>query len=106
VAGNAWSFRLVWLRPLLVLPAAVVNDTFRVLRPSLVGRRRTGGFERLLLSAGAGDDSGAQGRRALATVLISASPGTVVADVEPESGALLLHKLGDSGFGFEEIVSQ
>ncbi|HUJ64450.1 MAG TPA: hypothetical protein VLX59_02865, partial [Acidimicrobiales bacterium] len=44
--------------PLLVLPAAVVNDTFRVLRPSLVGRRRTGGFERLLLSAGAGDDSG------------------------------------------------
>jgi multisubunit Na+/H+ antiporter MnhE subunit len=88
--------RPAWLRWLLPVPVAVLTDSVRVLgvaAGALVGRRiPDGDLRRVTLPR---DDSAEdwQNRQAAAVVLVSASPGTVVIDVDPDSGEALVHEL-------------
>jgi multisubunit Na+/H+ antiporter MnhE subunit len=90
------SPRAAWLRWLLPVPVAVLADSARVLAVAagaLVGRRiPEGDLRRVTLprdrSAGAW-----QNRQAAAVILVSASPGSVVLDVDVDSGEALVHVL-------------
>jgi multisubunit Na+/H+ antiporter MnhE subunit len=90
------SPRAAWLRWLLPVPVAVLADSARVLAVAagaLVGRRiPEGDLRRVTLprdrSAGAW-----QNRQAAAVILVSASPGSVVLDVDVDSGEALVHAL-------------
>ena len=90
------SPRAAWLRWLLPVPVAVLADSVRVLAVAagaLVGRRiPEGDLRRVTLprdrSAGAW-----QNRQAAAVILVSASPGSVVLDVDVDSGEALVHAL-------------
>jgi multisubunit Na+/H+ antiporter MnhE subunit len=83
------------LRWLAVLPASILLDAVRVLalpwRPR--ARSAAGTFRRLPLGA-PGDSPAAVGRRATAAVLLSSTPGAFVVDVDPGSGAALVHAVG------------
>jgi multisubunit Na+/H+ antiporter MnhE subunit len=90
------SPRAAWLHWLLPVPVAVLADSARVLAVAagaLVGRRiPEGDLRRVTLprdrSAGAW-----QNRQAAAVILVSASPGSVVLDVDVDSGEALVHVL-------------
>jgi multisubunit Na+/H+ antiporter MnhE subunit len=53
-----------------------------------------------------GDDMRWAGRQAVATVVVSATPGTVVVDVEDATGVMRLHALGSGAPSMEEVVSR
>jgi multisubunit Na+/H+ antiporter MnhE subunit len=88
--------RAAWLRWLLPVPVAVLTDSARVLgvaAGALIGRRiPDGDLRRVSLPR---DDSADdwQNRQAAAVVLVSASPGTVVLDVDADTGRALVHEL-------------
>jgi multisubunit Na+/H+ antiporter MnhE subunit len=90
------SPRAAWLRWLLPVPVAVLADSARVLAVAagaLVGRRiPEGDLRRVTLprDRSAGDW---QNRQAAAVILVSASPGSVVLDVDVDSGEALVHAL-------------
>jgi multisubunit Na+/H+ antiporter MnhE subunit len=90
------SPRAAWLRWLLPVPVAVLADSARVLAVAagaLVGRRiPEGDLRRVTLprDRSAGDW---QNRQAAAVILVSASPGSVVLDVDVDSGEALVHVL-------------
>jgi multisubunit Na+/H+ antiporter MnhE subunit len=52
------------------------------------------------------DEQDWQNRQAAATVLVSASPGTVVLDLDADSGEMLLHSLGSGRPHVEEAVQR
>jgi multisubunit Na+/H+ antiporter MnhE subunit len=83
------------LRWLAALPWSIVLDTGRVLalpwRPR--ARASVGEFRRMRIGP-PGESSGAVGRRAMAAVLLSATPGGYVVDVDPASGTALVHAVG------------
>ena len=88
--------RPAWLRWLLPVPVAVLADSVRVLgvaAGALVGRRiPDGDLRRVTLPRDDARDDW-QNRQAAAVVLVSASPGTVALDVDPETGQALVHEL-------------
>ena len=90
------SPRAAWLRWLLPVPVAVLADSARVLRiaaGALIGRRiPEGDLRRVTLPRDADDDAW-QNRQAAAVVLVAASPGSVVLDIDPDSGEALVHEL-------------
>jgi multisubunit Na+/H+ antiporter MnhE subunit len=98
---RAWPARRGWLRWAIHLPGAVLRDSARLLRGVPDGALR-----RVPLA----DDS--PSTRAAATVLVSASPGTLVLDDDVEGdvegddtgGALLVHALTDDVSGVERAV--
>lgn len=93
--GREWRPRLRWFRALVLLPGAIIQDTARVLtRPSSLGTRR------------AVPVSSDEAHRALATVAVSATPGTVVLDDSPEHAELLVHALVPGGSRLERSVRQ
>jgi multisubunit Na+/H+ antiporter MnhE subunit len=104
VAGNAWRLRPAWLGPLALLPVAIVTDTAQVLWAAV--RRRPVEFSEKTLAQGRGENSLAAGRRALATLILSASPGTFVTDTDVDSGSVLVHKYAWRGPQLDEVLSR
>ena len=99
--------RAAWLRWLPPVPVAVVADTVRVLGLAagvLVGRRIPEGDVRRVQLRRDRDDQQWQNRQAAAAVLVTTSPGTVVLDVDPDSGAMLVHDLGGGRPSLEDVV--
>jgi multisubunit Na+/H+ antiporter MnhE subunit len=91
-SGQAWAFRPRWLASVAALPATIVGDTGRVFAAAV--RRDAGRFAHLDVRDAAGDRPAACARRAAATLLASATPASVVVDVQPETGAATMHLLG------------
>jgi multisubunit Na+/H+ antiporter MnhE subunit len=88
--------RPAWLRWSLPVPVAVLTDSVRVLAVAagaLLGRRIPDGDLRRVALPRDRDATDWQNRQAAAVVLVSASPGTVVLDVDPDSGEALVHEL-------------
>jgi multisubunit Na+/H+ antiporter MnhE subunit len=88
--------RTAWLRWLLPVPVAVLADSVRVLgaaAAALVGRRIPQGDLRRVTLPRDDSDRDWQNRQAAAVVLVSASPGSVVLDIDPDSGETLVHEL-------------
>jgi multisubunit Na+/H+ antiporter MnhE subunit len=83
------------LRWLAALPWSIALDTGRVLvlpwRPR--ARASAGEFRRIHIGP-PGDTPGAVGRRAMAAVLLSATPGAYVVDLDPGAGTALVHAVG------------
>jgi multisubunit Na+/H+ antiporter MnhE subunit len=104
-AGNAWTFRLRWFRAAWLLPPAIVKDVIQVLSLVRPGRQGTGRFAPLAISEGDGEGSRPQGRRALSTLLVTSTPGTIVIDIEPDTGRALVHEVGPGRSQLEEAVA-
>jgi multisubunit Na+/H+ antiporter MnhE subunit len=88
--------RPAWLRWLLPVPVAVLADSVRVLGVAggvLLGRRIPDGELRRVTLPRDPDPADWQNRQAAAVVLVSASPGTVVLDVDADTGEALVHDL-------------
>ena len=101
--------RAAWLRWLVPVPAAVVADSVRILALAagvLGGRRVPDGDLRRVTLHRDRDEQDWQNRQAAATVLVSASPGTVVLDLDADSGEMLLHSLGSGRPHVEEAVQR
>lgn len=83
------------LRWLLALPWSIVLDTGRVLtlpwRPR--ARAHAGEFRRVSIGP-PGNSPRALGRRTMAAVLMSSTPGAYVVDIDPDEGTALVHALG------------
>jgi multisubunit Na+/H+ antiporter MnhE subunit len=103
---GSWPVQPRWVRWLLPLPVAVVADTARVLARGagvLLGRTPTGGAHTVQLHR----DQPAgrwRTRQALGTVLVTATPGTVVLDVAEDSGEMCVHALGSGRPSMEEVL--
>lgn len=91
------------LRPAWLLPVAIVVDTVSVLaapwRPSRrraarAGERRP--LDRVDLGA-RGRTPAARARRTFATLVVSASPGTVAVEADPDRGELVYHSFASDG---------
>jgi multisubunit Na+/H+ antiporter MnhE subunit len=105
---GSWAPRPSWLRWLLPLPLAVAGDTARVLGravAALAGRRPIGAVRSVALRR---DRPAARwrARQAVAAALVSATPGTVVVDVDGDTGRMALHALGAGRPAMEEVVSR
>ena len=90
------SPRPAWLRWLLPVPVAVLADSARVLgvaAGALLGRRIPEGRLRRVPLPKDHAEGDWQNRQAAAVILVSASPGSVVLDVDPDSGEALVHEL-------------
>lgn len=103
-AHHAWGLRLRWLVPVLSMPAAIVGDTFSVLRS--VVRRDPGHFARVEVGEGRGRGSRPEGRRVASTFWISVAPGSYVVDIDPDTGEALLHVLGSGRPRMERIATR
>jgi hypothetical protein len=92
---SSWRLRLDWLGWLPLLPARIVVDTFHVLVAAAKGEKGT--WRTTPVGGATGHDASARGARALGAMALSMSPGSVVVDVDPTSGAARLHALGSGG---------
>ena len=105
--GGSWAPRPRWTAWLLPLPAAVLADTGRVLARAvgaLAGRRiPLGGFTEVQLPRDR-PQARWRARQVIAAGLVTTTPGTVVVDLDAESGRMLLHPLGSGPPAMEEVV--
>ncbi len=97
VLASNWRLRPSWLRGLLRLPGAVVADTFVVWRAAL---RHSGGTTREVRLGN--QKSGA--RQAVGVMLLGATPGTVVIDVDQAANVVLVHSFADAEGAMERAV--
>jgi len=107
--GGSWPPRPAWLRWAAPLPVAVVADGVRVLGRAagvLVGRRIEEGEIRPVQLPRERPAPQRQSREAMAVALTNASPGTVVFDLDDDSGQMLLHALGSGAPSMEEAVAE
>jgi multisubunit Na+/H+ antiporter MnhE subunit len=107
--GGPLAPRRAWLRWSLPVPAAIVADTVRVLALAagvLVGRPVPEGDLRSVTLPRDPDDRAWQNRQAAAAVLVTTSPGTVVVDLDPDSGEMLVHHLGSGRPRLEDVVQR
>jgi multisubunit Na+/H+ antiporter MnhE subunit len=89
-----WRLSARWSRWLLALPGAVVHDTGAVLLLAIRPRTREDDDEFRALELPDEPDSARQtGREAVATAVVSATPGSVVVDAQNEHRKLLVHGL-------------
>ena len=103
---GSWPPQPDFTRWLLPLPVAVVSDAVRVLSralAALAGRVPTGEVRSIRLHR---DRTAGRWRshQAAAVVLVTSTPGTVVLDVDEESGDMLVHSLGAGSPSMEEVV--
>lgn len=94
-----------WIRP---LAAAVAGDTIRLfgrVLPGLVARRPGGAQIRELRPPADRGAARAAARRAVGTLALSASPGSVVLDW-PDDGPVVLHTLGSGGSALDGAVTR
>lgn len=99
-----WLRRLRWL-PMVAI--SVVLDTARVL--VLAGRHLrhrdvSGSFRTVWLRRDR--ETSADMHRALATLVVSSTPGSLVCDADPEQHTLLEHRLVDGASTLEEVVAR
>jgi multisubunit Na+/H+ antiporter MnhE subunit len=87
--------RARWARWLLRLPDQAVTGFVRLLRPR-------GGFTEIRLP----EDERSAARRGYAALALSVTPNTYVADVDPEQGTLLVHRLGERPSALEREVTR
>jgi multisubunit Na+/H+ antiporter MnhE subunit len=109
VTGGHWRPSPAWIRWFVRLPVAVVADTGRLLvaaaRNVAAGDRdRDPGELRTIPIAGGGPDDAYAARQALATFAVSFTPGTFVADVDPDHAVLLVHVLASGRPSMAEAV--
>lgn len=106
---GSWPPHPAWSRWLLPLPVAVVGDTVRLLGLAaglLVGRRIPDGEVR---EADLRRDRTAALRRtreAAAAALVTATPGTLVLDVDADDRRIRVHALGDGRPSMEQVVGR
>ncbi len=99
--GARWRPRLAFLAPALWLPLAIVVDSAAVLVSAWRPKRR--GAEVVDIHIGAaGSTPAATTRRAVAATVASATPASVVLDIDPETGHMVVHSLRSPGPGLHE----
>jgi multisubunit Na+/H+ antiporter MnhE subunit len=96
-----WSVRAIPVRPLLRVPMAVVGDAVQVLARPLPGVGRPAKVVAHDL-AQRGESAAATTRRVVTTLAVTSAPGTLVLDLDAESGRLTLHSLQTAGAHPEE----
>lgn len=108
-----WRPQLGWVRWLLPLPAAVLADMVRLFGLALAPRRALPGGgeskdgELSEIHLPQDDDPHRAGiRRALASLAVSATPGTYVVDSRSEDNVLIVHSLGSGTPSMDEVVSR
>jgi multisubunit Na+/H+ antiporter MnhE subunit len=94
--GARWAPTASSLRPVLAVPLAIVTNAVQVValpfrRPDASGR-----FESVDIDA-AGQSPEAATRRAIATLATTATPASIVVDVDSDSGVMKFHALPTSG---------
>lgn len=82
--------------PVALLPVAIVVDAVTVLLSPWRARTRRGEVQTVDVGA-AGRTPRQAARRALITTIVSASPATVVLDVDDHEGTLVVHALSSPG---------
>lgn len=80
------------LAPLGVLPAAIVVDTLAVLLSPLRASTRRGELQTVDVD-GAGHTPRQSARRAIVTMIVSATPATVVLDADDAAGSIVVHAM-------------
>jgi multisubunit Na+/H+ antiporter MnhE subunit len=91
---GAWLPPPAALRWLVVLPWSIAVDTVRVLTlPWRPARRSTEGEFRTVSLGAQGETAAAAGRRAVASVVLSSTPGAYVVETDHRSGTALVHSL-------------
>jgi multisubunit Na+/H+ antiporter MnhE subunit len=101
----SWVLRPSWVLPLLAVPLIVVTDTVQVLLAPLRPARRRGRFTTVGTRA-VDDLPAARSRRAVATWLMSVTPGSYVLDADPDTGDLTVHSLAWRGPRMEKLVEK
>lgn len=105
---SRWRPRLRWAGWLPPLAAAVIADTARVLALAArqaTGRGRPGRLTELRLPPGEPGPVAAA-RRALTAFALSATPGTIAVDSDPEEDVLVIHSVAGGWPRLEEKVSR
>lgn len=98
-----WSVRAVPLRPLLRVPMAAVGDAVQVLVRIVPGVGRAAKVVTLRTSQ-SGDSAAATTRRVATTLAVTSVPGSIVLDLDAETGRLTLHSLQCGGSHPEEAL--
>lgn len=100
-----WRFRIGWLLPWTAIVARdIVVQTVQAWMYALVPRRRHAVFTVVPLPAE--DEQTAAGRRAVSTLSLATTPGTVVCDSSSRLGRLLVHRLGEKQGRLEWLVER
>ncbi len=90
-----YRFHLDWLRPLARVPYNVLRDSLLVLREAwrlLLGGHSRAHVVKVRFEPGNASPTSAM-RRALIVGAISASPNTIVVDVDSQRGTMLVHQM-------------
>jgi hypothetical protein len=104
--GARWRPRprwATWLPPLLVAIPADAGRLAALTIRHLVTREDVDSLRRIRLPAGEPPDVAAA-RHATATLVVSATPGTFIADSDPEEGTLVIHTLVSGWPRLEQVV--
>lgn len=106
--GDMWRPRPAWLAWLAVLPASVAADSARLARLLVQtgGRPADPGRLRDIQLPGSEPGPVAAARRALGSLVISASPGTVVVDSDPGGSRLTVHALAGGWPGLDQVAGR
>ncbi|HLH29225.1 MAG TPA: hypothetical protein VKW77_09925, partial [Acidimicrobiales bacterium] len=86
------------------LPVVIVSDAVQVLAAPWRRPQGRGRFETVPTAAAGGSVAG-ESRRAVATALVSSTPGSYVLDVDPETGDMLVHRLASRGPRIDHLVT-
>lgn len=97
---GGWRPRSRWARGLLVLPWAVPHDATRVLATAF---KRDGELDTVQLG-GQNTKARQAAHEAVATVVLSATPGTVVLDANSGHDKLLVHRMPPGRQEWERMV--
>jgi multisubunit Na+/H+ antiporter MnhE subunit len=93
LAEGRWRPQPRWAAWLLTVPVNVVVDTIGVWAAAVraVRTRRPSGYDQVLQQPAEETEDIAATRRALATLVLSASPGSYIVDFDPDRRQLLAH---------------
>lgn len=100
-----WSVRAIPVRPLLRVPVAIVGDAAQVLVRPIPGWGRPAKVVTHDLRQ-RGNSAEAVTRRVVTSLAVTSAPGSIVLDLDAESGRLTLHSLQTSGPHPEEALGQ
>lgn len=106
--SDTWLPRPQWLAWLVRLPASIMADSVRLatlLAPAARKRADPGRLRDIQLP-GAEPGPVAVARRALASLVVSASPGTVVVDSDPRNSRLTVHAMPGGWPGLDQVVAR
>ena len=102
--GVRWAATASALRPLHVVPLAIVTDAAQVVPLPFRRRGLRGRFETVDVDA-AGSSPEAATRRAIATLATTVTPASIVIDVDGESGDMTIHALPTIGPHVEDAFA-